>query len=325
MRWSFMIPMLGTLVCSAAAADEGNKDILRVKVDGAPLISYQASPILEPKGGDKFNGSNFIHPLKTPSGFVVTDIQPSDHLHHFGLWWPWKYIVTEGRKVLFWEPQEADGIIQAQDSKITPGGFSAQSIYIDRKAPGGPQTLINETLNVKTSQIVERPARGYYLDLEIIHEVAVNKPITVLKYRYSGFSLRGTPKWNKSNSTVMTSAGKNYDGSNFTRAKWVRVEGRAEDGDTAGVLLMSYSENYDHPELLRTWNRKTHNGAIFINFNSVQEKSWVFEPGEKYTRRFRVFVYDGTLSTQDAEIMWKQYIRTKGTTLPSEGVPSDGQ
>ena len=61
------------------------------------------------------------------------------------------------------------------------------------------------------------------------------------------------------------------------------------------------------PELLRTWDPKTHNGAIFVNFNTVQDKPWVFEPGGKYARNYRVFVYDGHLSTQDAERLWQAY------------------
>ena len=148
-------------------------------------------------------------------------------------------------------------------------------------------------------------------------------PVTVLKYRYSGFAFRGTSKWDKDNSTVLTSESKDYDTSNFTRAKWVRVEGRMEKGHAAGILLMSYPQNHDHPELLRTWDSKTHNGAIFINFNSVQDKSWRFEPGGKYTRRFGVFVYDGTLSAEQAETIWKQYVRTINSSLSIESTPSE--
>ena len=320
---SFVVPMIYVLGCLAASGDASDETLLRVRVHDKELIGYQTKPLLKPRGGDQFKGSNFIHPLKTPFGSVVTEIQPSDHLHHFGLWWPWKYLEVEGRKVLCWELQNGDGLVRAQKSNPTPEGFTAKSIYVDRKAPGGPRTLINETLNARISKIVDHPVRGYSLDLEIIHETAVDKPVTVLKYRYSGFAFRGTSKWNKNNSSVLTSEGKDYDSSNSTRAKWVQVEGSTEEGHTAGVLLMSCPRNHDHPELLRTWNSRTHNGAIFINFNSVQNASWRFEPGKKYTRRFRVFVYDGTLSAEQAEAMWGQYVRTTKSTLSSEGVSSE--
>ncbi len=282
-------------------------ETLTVPVGGENLVQYQSRPMSTPKGGEKFKGSNFIHPLKTPSGFVVSDLQPGDHLHHFGLWWPWKYVKTEGRKVLCWELQRGDGIIQAQDSETTANGFTANSIYVDRKAPGGPKTLLKETANVTVSGILETPARGYSLTLEIIHEVAGRLPLTISKYRYSGFCLRGTPAWNKDNSTVLTSEGLDYSKSNFTRAKWVRIEGATSDSATAGVLMMSHPDNHAHPEKLRTWDPKTHHGAIFVNFNPVQDASTLIQPGTPYTRQFELFIYDGTLTAAQADAMWQAY------------------
>ncbi len=294
---------LAMLASSFAMASEN----LQITVEGEDLLTYQAAPMRAPKGGDRFKGSNFIHPLKTPSGFVVTDHQPADHPHHFGLWWPWKYVVTEGRKVLCWELQKGHGIIEARGAERTKQGFSSTSVYIDRKAKGGPETLINETLNATVGQIVDQPAHGYLLDLEIVHEVAGTSPLEILKYRYSGFALRGTPKWHAKNSTVLTSEGKDYRTSNGTPARWVRVEGDAAEGATAGIIMMSHPDNHAHPEKLRTWNPKTHRGAIFINFNSVQDQSWTFQPGCKYTRNYRLFVYDGKVSVEEAEALWKDY------------------
>ncbi len=301
---------LAILLCAALCSAErtrANEDVIQITTNGIDLVSYQAAPMSSPKGGDRFKGSDFIHPLKTPSGFVVTDHQSADHPHHFGLWWPWKYIVTEGRKVLCWDLQKGDGIIEAQGGERTARGFSARSIYIDRKAEGGPETLINETLNASLSPIVDRPAHGYFLDLEIVHEVAGDTPLEILKYLYSGFALRGTPEWHAGNSTVLTSEGKDYNTSNFTRARWVRVEGAAGDGSVAGIIMMSHPDNHAHPEKLRTWNQRLHHGAIFINFNSVQDASWTFQPGIKYSRRYRLFVYDGTVATVEAEALWKDY------------------
>ena len=69
---------------------------------------------------------------------------------------------------------------------------------------------------------------------------------------------------------------------------------------------MSHPDNHAHPEKLRTWD-KQHNGAIFVNFNPVQDRSWLFEPGKKHIRNYRLFVYDGTVSSADSEMLWKEY------------------
>ena len=189
---TFTTILATSLVLTATCmADEGT---LSVPVDGRDLVGYQAKPLSEPNGGEKFKGSNFVHPLKTPSGFTITAANPKNHHHHhFGLWWPWKYVVVEGgRKVLCWELQKGDGLIEAKEGKLTENGFTSRSVYTDRKAPGGPVTLIDETLNARVSDIVKEPATGYSLDLEIAHGLAGDKPLEVLKYRYSGFSIRCT-------------------------------------------------------------------------------------------------------------------------------------
>ncbi|WOO41361.1 PmoA family protein [Rubellicoccus peritrichatus] len=279
---------------------------LPILVDGEPLIEYQAEPIANPKGGDAFKGSHFIHPLKTPSGFVITQIQPNDHKHHFGLWWPWKYIETNGRKVLCWELQRGDGIIQAAESKQLDNGLITSSHYIDRKAKGGPVVLLHETTTLTASAITEVPLTGYNLDLSIAQKSATDQPITVSTHHYSGFSIRATADWNKTNSTVLTSEGKDRHTANGSQARWVRIEGETPNVKTAGLLMMSHPSNQAHPEKLRTWNQQ-HDGAIFINFNPVADTDWVYQPDKTYTRNYRLFIYDGALSEDNADALWNSY------------------
>lgn len=278
-----------------------------IAVDGKDLVVYQAAPLKTPTGGEKFKGSNFIHPLKTPSGFIVTDSQPKDHAHHFGLWWPWKFIEHEGRKILCWELQQGDGLVRAQSNEPTENGLLTKSVYIDRKAPGGPTVRLNETTEITVSDILDSPTQGYYLDLKITHEVAGDEPIVINKYRYSGLGYRGTALWDKTNSTILTSEGAVRADANSKAARWVRIEGSNGGDGSAGVLMMGHPSNHSHPERLRTWNEGFYNGAIFINFNPVMGDSWTFEPGQTYTRNYRIFVYDGSLSRADADWIWDQY------------------
>ena len=51
-------------------------ETMSIQIDGNDLVTYQAFPMSNPLGGEKFKGSNFIHPLKTPSGFTLTNSQP---------------------------------------------------------------------------------------------------------------------------------------------------------------------------------------------------------------------------------------------------------
>ncbi|MCF7955433.1 MAG: PmoA family protein [Phycisphaerae bacterium] len=288
---------------------------LVISAGSVDLVTYQQKPMTKPKGSDKFKGSNFIHPLKTPAGFCLTDLQPNDHLHHFGLWWPWKYLEAEGRKVLYWELQQGEGIIEAQgivNTAKTPdfAAFHAESHYIDKTAPDGPKVILIEKLTAHVSPITKSPTNGYFLDLVITQTPAIKTPVEVVKYRYSGFSIRGAASWNKENSKLITSEGKERQGSNFTRAKWIVAEGDAKGGKKAGFVMMSHPDNYGAPQMLRTWGDNMFNGATFANFNPVQKESWTMEPGKKYIQNYRLFVYDGTVTEKQAEKLWSDYAKT---------------
>ncbi|TVP79528.1 MAG: hypothetical protein EA353_06015 [Puniceicoccaceae bacterium] len=283
-------------------------EVMHFELAGEPLIQYQAAPLENARGGKRFSGSNFIHPLKTPSGFSVTHSQPLDHWHHFGLWWPWKYVKQGERQVLFWELQRQQGIIEATGAVRTADGFTAESVYIDRNADGGPQEWIREEVHATISDLVDAPAHGYHLDLAITQHVLGDAPLEIVRYRYSGFTLRGAQKWNRGNSSVLTSEGLDYAHSQGTRARWILVQGANDSGGTSGILMMSHPKNQNHPEHLRTWDPSTLNGAIFVNFNPVQEASFMIEPDTPHTRKYRVFVFDGDLSAHCAESLWDDYL-----------------
>lgn len=296
------------LVTAALLADRAEADgLLEIDVEGAPLIGYQTEPMKNPKGGERFKGSDFIHPLKTPSGFTVTDLQPRDHLHHLGLWWPWKYVSKDGRKVLFWELQRGKGRIEARGGEKSGNGFTATSVYTVHAADGKTEEWISEEINASVSDLIDSPARGYFLDIEIAQSVLGEQSLEIVKYRYSGFSLRSTSEWNRNNSTILTSEGENHPKSNRTRARWVLVQGPNGAGGKAGVVLMSYPDNHDHPEHLFTWDPGARHDGVFVNFNPVQNESFAMQPGEVYVRRYRLFVFDGAIDADEAERLWKDW------------------
>ena len=109
---------------------------------------------------------------------------------------------------------------------------------------------------------------------------------------------------------MLTSEGKDRDTSNNTRARWVRVQGKTTNGGNAGIVFMSHPDNYDAPQRLRTWNSTMMNGATFVNFNPVQEKPWTFEPGKDYIQQYQLFVYDGTVTAEQCDELYRQYTGT---------------
>ena len=219
------------------------------------------SRLSAPKGGEKFAGSAFLHPLRTPSGFEWTTIQPADHMHHFGLWWPWKYIEVDGAKYNCWEIQEGQGAHVARSVKpISNNSGKLEWEFLNetvvKKPQSAPLTVIRESAQVGLFQ----DGDAQVIDISL-RQKATGSPVTILNYRYSGFSWRGPASWNKDNSTMITSGGKGRDDANGTPARWVVVSGPTPEG-SASVLMMSAAETAGTPEQLRVWDSKAQTARL---------------------------------------------------------------
>jgi hypothetical protein len=299
---------------AATMTESKDEERMTLSWNETALLRYQITPMTAPIGGERFAASAFIDPLKTPAGFTVTQAQPGDHRHHLGLWWPWRYVEVDGRRFNSWELQHGQGYVYGrsiaeQSAGDVFAGFTTQSDVVDRTGEDGDRVVINEQTRVRMWRPGEQPAKGYYLDIVIDHTPAIDEPVDIVQYHYSGFCLRGTHVWDRTNSTILTSHGRQRDNSDNTRARWVHVQGKIEDNAAAGVVMMSHPDNPDHPEKLRTWNATQHNGSVFVNFNPVRDGTLRIEPGQTLTRRYRLFIYDGELPGEVAEQLWNDYAK----------------
>lgn len=301
----------GSLAVSAAAFGETpwstreTDGRLEALYEGNLLLAWQAAPLASPKGGAAFAGSAFLHPLRTPSGFEWTQIQPGDHKHHFGVWWPWKFIEVNGKTYNCWELQEGQGAhvaksVKALDTKS--GGLAWEFLNeIIIKTPGAsPQVAIHERALVS----IVREKDACIVDLDIQQKPG-KTPVKIMNYRYSGFSWRGTAAWNKDNSTMLTSGGKGREEANGTEGRWALVSGATPTG-TATVLILSDAAV---PERLRVWNASAENGAPFINFNPVQDKALPLDDAHPTvsSRKYRLIAADHEIGAAEAEAAWKKW------------------
>ena len=276
---------------------------------GDGSFSWQATPVASPVGGAKFASSAFIHPLKTPSGFVLTTIQPSDHLHHFGVWWPWKFVEVDGTRYNTWEIQEGQGGHAAVAAKqvssegpVTTWELSNRTVIKPKGAR--PVTAIEETTKLAS----RRGDDANVIDIEISQRAA-GSPVKIVEYRYSGLSWRGASSWNKDNSVMLTSAGKGRDDANGTLARWVVVSGDSPKGKASLLIMSAAVKTAGTEEKVRVWDSKAHNGAPFVNFNPVMDKPLMLEAGNKSVahRKYRLIAADHAITAAEAEDAWKKW------------------
>src|SRR5213593_4357001 len=72
-----------------------NADAVVVRdFQGAEVARYQLRPVQ----GSKLavDSACYFHPARTPSGIVVTEVAPPDHLHHRGIFLAW--VEMHGKK-----------------------------------------------------------------------------------------------------------------------------------------------------------------------------------------------------------------------------------
>ena len=275
------------------------------------LLRYWYQTVYPPAGVDSsFKRSGFIHPLWTPNGHELTRIQAPDHYHHYGIWNPWTHVLFEGDTVDFWNIRGKQGTVRfGKFASVTSGPvFSEFKVLHEHVAfKKKPEKIaLNEIQTVR----VYKPANNqdYYIaDITIELNCATESPFLILEYRYAGLGWRATEKWNKDNSEVLTSEGKNRKEADGSTGKWFIVQGSL-DNDYGGAVMMSYPSNYNHPEPMRIWPENSNRvGEMFAMFAPTKNTNWLLKPGRTYSLNYRFVVFNGKFTSEKAEAAWQYF------------------
>lgn len=280
------------------------------------VLTYQTATVDVPDGVKQaFRKSGFLHPLTSPSGQILTRIQPPDHYHHFGVWGPWTRATINGREVDFWNLGDEKGRVDFSHilSKKQAGGAAELNVrqnHLDLTAPESERLAISEDLRIKV-----KPAdKGRFLvDYTTTIYTTLPNGILLDDYRYGGgIGFRATEFWDPTNSTVLTSLGNDRKGADGTNAKWVLVKGETADASGySGILFLSHNNNKSHPEPLRVWPEDSNGGKenVFIEFCPIRHESWEILANKKYTLKYRMILFDGDLTALEAEAYWKSFVK----------------
>jgi hypothetical protein len=309
-----MIPMLALIL--ATSPSRGAFEVIdrngRIEIHdaGKPVFGWQYELIKNAVGGEEFAGSAFIHPLATPAGFQMTCIQPQDHLHHYGVWWPWKMLTVEGESYITWEMQAGKGRHIGVSASVESQSADEVVLQVENRSEikkgEGYQPATKERATLRFSRMGKV---AYLLDITIRDEAVVDAGVEVTRYRYSGFSWRGPGEWNKNNSQMRTSSGKDRDHANGELAHWVTVDGENGEGRATMLMMSAASRNGAPVERLRVWDSSNHNGSPFVNFNPVMKSSIPLMAArtEVSQRRYRLIVADRVITPEEAERLWSSW------------------
>lgn len=279
------------------------------------LLRYQAEPGEFPRPNIKeaFRRGGYLHPIFSPSGRLVTDDFPRNHVHHHGIWMPWTKTEFEGRKPDFWNMGAGTGRVEfvAVDemwSRDGRAGIKVRHQFVDLLTKPS-KVALHETWEVVVSSVAasaDAPARTI-IDFLSTQTCATEAPLKLPKYHYGGFGFRGTWDWN--GPTVcrfLTSEGEtDRNKANEQRAKWCWV-GDTVDGEVTGVTLLCAPENFRFPQPIRL-----HPSEPFFCFAPQQLGDMEIVPGTPYVSRYRVIVADGQPTREQAEAWWNEWTQLR--------------
>jgi len=279
------------------------------------VLRYHHAVVPPPEGTNPlYARSGFINPLWSPAGAELTRMHPRDHVHHLGLWNPFTKTEFEGRKVDFWNLAAGQGTVRfarflSRTAGPVFGRFCALHEHVDLSAPGGEKVALDEEWDFRVWNLGGKGKGAYLVDVTSTLRCASKSPITLLEYRYGGLGFRAAESFDKGD--YLTSEGKTRADGHATRARWCIVHGPTAEGQ-AGVLFMDHPQNHEHPQPMRIWNGRP---EIFFNFCPVQAADWKLEPGTDYVLRYRLHVFDGTMTPGDAERLWQGFGHPPRITL----------
>ncbi|WP_296705263.1 PmoA family protein [Algoriphagus sp.] len=280
------------------------------------VLTYQTAVEPVPEGvKSDYAKSGFIHPLTSPSGQVLTRIQPKDHYHHYGIWGPWTRATIGGREVDFWNLADQKGRVDFDEivAEKEAGGVAELTVrqkHIDLKAPETEKLAISEDLTIKVMPV----DKGRFLvDYTSNFSTKLKDGILLDAYRYGGgLGFRATEIWGSDNSSVLTSEGKDRKTADGTEAKWIIIKGESEAAEgQSGLLIMSHNTNKAFPEPLRVWPEENYDrkGNVFVEFTPIRHESWEILPNKRYTLKYRMIVFDGDLTAEEAESYWRAFVK----------------
>jgi hypothetical protein len=105
MRFNKSYIFLGTIILCMFNSCEGNRSSfvftetdqgIELSEGGAPVFFYQR----EPKSLDgTYVCNNYLHPLYSPAGDILTEEFPADHTYHRGVFWAWHQVFIDDQSV----------------------------------------------------------------------------------------------------------------------------------------------------------------------------------------------------------------------------------
>ncbi len=307
------------VVSLAQVAFKQTADQIAVEIDGKPVTTFHF--------GEKWP-KPFLHPLRAPSGTVVTRGYPleqnagesRDHHWHRGLW----FAHGDINGIDFWRESSGN---ETQDKKLPlpvgrlvlhakptfsarAGGGKLQAVFV-LSAPG-KQPLGR----LREEYVFQRLGGQYAIDVTatIQADGGVALKMGDTEEGLLGFRFADAFREDRG-ATLLNSDGlkgtKNIWGK---RARWVDYS-TTINGQTVGVAIFDHPSNPKHPTY---WHARGYGlnaanpfGEHDFHNDKTRDGSVTIPKGGKLTFRYRIVVHNGDAAASNVEELYSAFAKTK--------------
>ncbi|MCP3915124.1 MAG: hypothetical protein GY711_06185 [bacterium] len=256
------------------------------------LFVYRDRPVTPPADVDPiFARSAYIHPLRSPSGHVVTGDSPRSHRHQHGVFLAWTRALFDGREIDFWNAAEETGRIEcvgvtASGAGAVAGWLRAHQRHVDVERA---RTALEETWELVAY------AAPHATVLDVTTKLANAGDFTVLEHGYGGFAVRGPEAWEGDVARFATSTGSDRAAGDGERVDWCAMA-----GPDAGLVVFSAPENPRAPQPVRI-----HPSNPYFCFAPCRMGEFAIDG--QWIARYRLVAFDGPLDPAVLQRMWLDF------------------
>ena len=287
-------------------------DGVTMSIDDHEVLNYRTDKAKKPRAdiSDDILRAGYLHPVRSPSGAIVTGDYPANHPHHHGIWTPYTKATFQGRATDFWNMQSKKGRVDLVNygfaGSLNPGEagpvyekLDAMTGMVDLTGPK-EATALWDSWSLRLYDIPDAPKPMRLFDLTTEQACATKDPLELPEYHYGSFGLRGPDAWNgKDGARFLTSEGitdrKKADG---TRARWCYLGGKTEAG-ISGTAVLGFPDNFRFPMPLRL-----HPDMPYFSIVPQKLGAFSIEPGKPYVTRYRFIVTDGEPDAKLFDACW---------------------
>jgi hypothetical protein len=250
-----------------------------------------------------------LHPVATPSGYVLTQVEPADHPWQRGVWFVVKFVDGDN----FWE--EGDPAGWGVQHHTAPPAVAADGLTVegdlDWIRPDRATVAVTEHRRLTHVPLGDG---AYAIDWDVTLRAPAGAVLDRTPYNgtwggYSGLAFRGRADWE--DTRLLLDDGQERDRVAPERSRWCDLASAA-----GGVCVLDHPANPSHPVPFYATCRaglgygEGWSNTLYPAF--LWDGPQRLAPGEPLRFRYRVAVHDGQWDTATAERAWGAFAATPG-------------